>query len=66
MVKEVGRLLEDHGIKITGLIMGGKHPRLLVASGAKTAEVVVARSPSDHRTYRNIVKFAIRSLREAP
>lgn len=66
IVKEVTRVLQDYNITVTGFTMGGKHPRLHVTDGVKTASLVMARSPSDHRVYQNIAKSAVRALREAP
>lgn len=66
LLKEITRVLEDYEIIVHGMTMGGKHPRLQISGGGKSATLIISRSPSDHRAYHNIAKSAVRALREAP
>lgn len=66
MLKEVGVILATYGIKIIGNELGKKHRKLRVSNGTKSATIIVAVSPSDHRAYLNIAKDARMALREAP
>ena len=66
MLKEVKRMLAVHGITVIGDERTTRHRRLRVTSDGKTATIIVAISPSDHRAYHNIVRAARQMLREAP
>lgn len=65
-LKEVTRMLAQHGISIVSDERTTRHRKLRVEQDGKTATIIVSISPSDHRAYYNIVKSARQMLREAP
>ena len=65
LLKELDSYLEKYGITVKNMEMGGRHRKLWVTDGVKTAMIAVSISPSDHRAYMNIAQSARNALREA-
>lgn len=66
MIREVTQFLQRYDIMVIASHPSRRHRWLEVTDGAKTAMVLISASPSDRRTYHNIVKTARQALREAP
>lgn len=64
-LKELQNFLSKYGISIVDSTRSKTHRKVWVTDGAKTAFIVVAVSPSDHRAFHNLAQAARKMLREA-
>lgn len=65
LIREMEGYLAKYGITVKSMEMGGKHRKVWVTDGVKTAMIAISISPSDHRVYMNIAQSARNALREA-
>lgn len=65
VLKELQQWFSEYGIVILNDEYTKRHRKLRIAGGGKEATIIISISPSDRRTYHNIVKSAKSALREA-